>query len=140
MTESNYVPFKITGINKALVGTPVNDGSPGSSLYAVPLTLSRPLSPEEQEAMVAVWDNPPSYSNMHRTGIARCYSTEFVLSRTTVEEVRDHHAKTLQGVVAKVNVLSEERHRRNAAQKAEQKSQAELQAKNIKSVADTIEF
>ncbi|UUL75719.1 hypothetical protein NG819_16300 [Pseudarthrobacter sp. Fe7] len=140
MRDETYVPFKIIGVNKALVGTPLNDGSPGSALYAVPLTLSRPLSADEQEAMVAVWDNPPSYSSMHRPGIARCYSTEFVLSRTTIEEVRDHHARTLQGVVEKVNALSEEWHRGEVARETERNAQAELHAKNVKSVADEIEF
>lgn len=140
MTENSYVPFTITGVNKALVGTPRDDGQRGSGLYAVPLMFSRPLSVVEQEAMVSVWDNPPSFSNFHRPGIAQCYVNEFVLRKTTIEEFRDHHAKTLQGVVDKVNALSEEMHRRKAAQEAEQKAQADLHAKNVESVADTIEF
>lgn len=140
MTENTYVPFKIIGINTALVGTPSNDGSPGSALYAVPLSMSRPLSAAEQEAMVAVWDSPPSSTTMHRPGIARCYSTEFVLTKTTIEEVRDHHAKTLQAVVDKVNALSEEQHRRDAIQEAARKTQADLHAQNVEKIAKEMRF
>ncbi|GAA3399396.1 hypothetical protein [Pseudarthrobacter polychromogenes] len=140
MTEKTFVPFSITGVKTSLVGTPSNDGSPGSALYAVPLSLSRPLTGAEQEAMVAVWDNPPSSTTMHRPGTARCYGTEFVLSKTTIEEVRDYHLKTLQGVVAKVNELSEAQHRRDATAEAERKAQAEAHAKNVEKIAKDMDF
>ena len=99
---NDCAPFKITGVNTAAMGVPTNDGSRGSALYAVPLTLFRPLANFEQQAMVAVWDAPPSFATRHRPGTARCYMDSFVLSSTTIEEVRDHHLETLSGVVAKV--------------------------------------
>jgi hypothetical protein len=140
MTASAYVPFEITGIKTSLVGTPANDGSPGSALYVVPLSLSQPLSAVEQEAMVEVWDSPPSFSTMHRPGTARCYSTEFVLSSTTVEEVRDHHAKTLRSVVERVNALSEEQHRRDANDEAQRKFEADAHVQNVERIAKETRF
>lgn len=140
MTDNAYVPFKITGINTALVGTPSNDGSPGSALYAVPFSLSRPLTGAEQDAMVAIWDSPSSYTTSHRPGTARCYSTEFVLAATTLEEVRDHHIKTLHGVVAKVNELSEAQHQREARQEAERKAQADAHAANVENITKDMRF
>lgn len=140
MTENAYVPFKITGIKTTLVGTPSNDGTRGSALYAVPFALSRPLTVAEQDAMVDTWNNPPSFTTSHRPGTARCYSTEFVLASTTLEEVRDHHLQTLQGVVTKVNELSEAQHQREARQEADRKAQAEAHAANVEKIIKDLPF
>ena len=110
MTTKEYVPFKIIGIDKDSVTQPKNDGSPGSGLYAIPFILSRALNPFEQGALVEAWDNPPSFSTMHRPGIARCNPYRFVLNGTTVEEVRDHHMDTLKGAVEKANATARVQH------------------------------
>ena len=140
MTSNDYVPFKITGVITAAVSSPFNDGTPGSGLYAVPFSFSRGLTEFEQEAMVAVWDNPPFYSNMHRAGIARCYSDKFVLARTTIEEVRDHHQRTLVAIVAKVNELSEAQHRQDAEVEAAERASLADHQQNIQDIAKGLSF
>ncbi|MFF2029527.1 hypothetical protein [Arthrobacter sp. NPDC058192] len=137
---NDYAPFRITGVNTATMGVPTNDGSPGSALYAVPLTLSRPLSNFEQQAMVAVWDAPPSSTTMHRPGTARCYMDSFVLSSTTVEEVRDYHLQTLTGVVAKVNELSERNHREAIQRHDAEAARLVEHKKNVEDVAKGLSF
>jgi hypothetical protein len=77
---------------------------------------------------------------MHRPGIARVYGDVFSLDGTTVEEVRDTHARTLGLIVAKVNedvpvFLSR-------AQAAEDRAASESQAhrRNVEDVAGPIDF
>lgn len=135
MTNSDYIPFKITGVITGAVGTPSNDGTRGSGLYAVPFSVSRALTDAEQTALVETWDSPPAFTTMHRRGIARCYSDKFVLASTTIEEVRDYHMKTLNAVVEQVNQMSEEAHRQAAQVEAEQKAREEAHRKNIEDVA-----
>ncbi|WP_427174450.1 hypothetical protein [Arthrobacter sp. 92] len=140
MTTTEYVPFKITGVITAAVGSPVNDGMPGSALYPVPFAFSRALSDFEQKAIVAIWDNPPSYSNMHRSGIARCYSDKMVLARTTIEEVRDYHQRTLEAVVAKVNELSEAQHRSDAQAEVDEQVREATHHQKVKDIAKDLRF
>lgn len=64
MSES----LAFTGIDIEHVGAPRNDGSPGSALYAVPIKLNRRPSGIEAQLLVAHWDNPSSYTLMHRPG------------------------------------------------------------------------
>ncbi|QTE30915.1 hypothetical protein [Pengzhenrongella sicca] len=99
MTE----PLSILGVDAAGVGQPRNDGTPGSALYAVPIKLSRAPSFREGQFLVYHWDNPSSWSTMHRKGIARVVGDCLVLNGTTVEEVRDHHVGTLKQVVLASN-------------------------------------
>lgn len=102
MTE----PLHIVGIDTERVGRPRNDGTPGSALYAVPLKLSRMPTIGEARLLVHFWDNPSSWSTMHRRGIARIQGDSLVLDGTTIEEVRDHHISTVRGAVAATNTAN----------------------------------
>lgn len=140
MTNNDYIPFKINGVITSAVNSPSNDGTSGSSLYAVPFSFSRGLTQFEQEATVAIWDNPPSYSNMHRPGIARCYSDKLVLATTTIEEVRDYHQRTLMAVVAKVNELSEAQHRQEAEAEAAEQARLTAHQQNVDDITRGLSF
>lgn len=64
-------PLEIVGVDLDGVGTPRNDGTRGSALYMVPILLNRVPTPREAELLVANFDSPPSWTTMHRPGIAR---------------------------------------------------------------------
>ncbi|SEE20533.1 hypothetical protein SAMN04489740_0878 [Arthrobacter alpinus] len=140
MTNKEYEPFKITGIVTESVTQPKNDGSRGSGLYAIPFSLSRSLNPFEQGALVQAWDNPSSFSTMHRPGIASCNAYRFVLNGTTVEEVRDHHMGTLKGAVEMANAIAKEQHDRIAASIADAQTNDQLHKRNINDVAGGLKF
>jgi hypothetical protein len=115
MTE----PISIIGIDTDHVGHPRNDGTPGSGLYSVPITLSRSVSAREAALLVHFWDNPNSWSTMHRPGIGRVFGSTFVLDGTTLEEVRDVHVTTIKSAVNATNAeyaheLAREERRREA--------------------------
>ena len=57
------------------IGKPRGDGSRGSALYAVPFTaISHPDSSWASH-LERTWDGPPSWTNIHRPGIARVRAT-----------------------------------------------------------------
>ena len=96
-------PISITGIDTENVGHPRNDGTPGSGLYAVPVKLSRAPSDREASLLVHFWDNPSTWTTMHRRGIARISGSSLILDGTTIEEVRDTHVATVRQAVAATN-------------------------------------
>ena len=95
--------ISIVGIDTENVGHPRNDGTPGSGLYAVPVKLSRDPSAREARLLVYFWDNPSSWTTMHRRGIARISGSSLILDGTTIEEVRDIHVATVRQAVAATN-------------------------------------
>ena len=95
--------ISIVGIDTENVGHPRNDGTPGSGLYAVPVKLSRAPSVREARLLVHFWDNPSSWTTMHRRGIARISGSSLILDGTTIEEVRDIHVATVRQAVAATN-------------------------------------
>ncbi len=96
-------PIKIKGIILDEIGTPRNDGTPGSALYRVPFQLSRRPSADWARHFVQTWDRPPSSTSSHRPGIARIEGDRIILDGTTVEEVEKRHRDTLKVVVETVN-------------------------------------
>jgi hypothetical protein len=96
-------PIKITGIDEANIGQPRNDGSRGSALYSVPLVLSRVPSAAWARQFPENWDHPPSWTTMHRPGIARVSGDRIILDGTTVDEVAKYHLTTLKGAVEITN-------------------------------------
>jgi hypothetical protein len=63
--EPDSGPIRLIEIVANEVGTPRNNGTPGSALYRVPIRLSRSPSAEWSRCFVETWDNPPSFSTMH---------------------------------------------------------------------------
>jgi hypothetical protein len=133
-------PLSIVGIDAPHVGAPRNDGTPGSALYAVPIKLSRRPSAREAEWLVQHWDRPPPFSTMHRRGIAYMASDCLVLDGTTVEEVRDYHAKTLSLVVAAVNASEAAASARDAAERVAAAERLDAHHQNVTDVASSVRF
>lgn len=136
MTE----PISILGIDTARVGHPRNDGTPGSGLYTVPIRLSRAPSGREVELLLYFWDNPSSFTTMHRPGIARVSGSSFVLDGTTIEEVRDTHATTIKLAVNATNSQFALEAEAGASRRAAQAEHRATHEEDVKMVADEINF
>ena len=103
---------------------PRNDGTPGSALCSVPVRLSATPDRAWAELFVRNWDRPPSFTSMHRPGIARVVGDRVVLNGTTVEEVAQYHQRTLRLAVDATNLQHAERKRREAAAAAPVRDEA----------------
>lgn len=133
-------PLEIVGVDEANVGRPSNDGSPGSGLYPVPIKLSRAPSAREAELLAFHWDNPPQFTTMHRPGTADVSGSNLVLSRTTIDEVKEYHAKTLRLVVDAVNDQETRLRAQEEAHAANAESEDKTHRRRISDVAKEIEF
>ena len=122
------------------VGQPRNDGTPGSALYRVPIKLSARPSAVWPEIAIKTWDSPPSYTTMHRPGIASVVGDRFILDGTTVEEVEAYHATTLKLVVEKANRLAREIEERDRDEERRAEQEAQAHTENVAGVAKRIEF
>lgn len=107
--------MRIVGVDRGGISQPRDDGTRGSALYSVPLLLSRVPDAEWAVLFVRNWDRPPSFTTMHRPGIARVVGDRVVLDGTTVEEVAQYHQQTLKLAVDVTNVQHAEYLRREAA-------------------------
>ena len=96
-------PLSLVEVLTEEVGTPRNDGTPGSALYTVPLRMNRQPTSDEAALLRESWDRPPSFTSMHRPGILRVSGDRLVLDGTTIEEVERYHAATLKVVLEEVN-------------------------------------
>lgn len=135
-----FEPLQIQGLITDQVGSPRNDGTRGSGLYRVPIRLSRALDSGEGQYLTQLWDRPPQFSTMHRPGIGSVVGDTFILDGTTVEEVRDYHARTLALIVERFNQevpkLVEQQEARERRAQAEQ----DAHRQNVTDVADSIRF
>jgi hypothetical protein len=102
------------GVDRDGITAPRNDGTPGSALYSVPLRLSAVPDRAWAELFMRNWDRPPSFSSMHRPGIARVVGDRVVLDGTTVEEVAQYHQRTLKLAVDATNAQYAQHLRREA--------------------------
>jgi TIR domain len=130
MSPHEFEPIRILTIIANEVGTPRNDGTRGSALYAVPFQLSRPATDQWARQFVETWNHPPRYSTRHRPRIARVEGDRIILDGTTVEEVAEVHRETLKVVVAKVNqdVAEWERRQCRAAEEEAERQRQHRQA------------
>jgi TIR domain-containing protein len=135
-----YEPVRIIGIVKEGVGQPRNDGSRGSALYKVPLRLSRTPSPTWAELFVRCWDSPPSWTTMHRPGIARVSGDTIVLDGTTMEELESVHMKTLKLCVKTVNEQEEAHLERVRAKKEQEDAARREHQREIDEIAQRLKF
>jgi hypothetical protein len=101
--QDTFEKIQILGVIEDEVGTPKNDGTRGSALYAVPIRLSKRVDSTWAAMFERCWDRPPSFSTMHRSGICSVYGDKIILNSTTIEEVKNYHAKTLSLVLEAVN-------------------------------------
>lgn len=116
-----HVPVAITGVDTDGVGRPRHDGSRGSALYKVPLTLSATPDSTWAQLFVQHWNSPPRFTTMHRPGIASVAGDRIVLNGTTMDEVERYHAETLRLVVEATN-----RDRQEIAEQKDRERDAEI--------------
>lgn len=130
----------VTGVVKDRVGEPRNDGSRGSGLYSVPLQLSRKPSHDWAGFFERAWNNPPSFTTMHRPGIASVVGDTIVLNGTTIDEVETYHLTTVklcigQATHSEAEYQEAERQRAGRADAERKEHQA-----HVDDVADRIRF
>lgn len=124
-------PIRPIGIVKEGVGQPSNDATAGSALYRVPIRLSRAPSFEWGRFFVDCWNHPPSFTTMHRPGIASVQGDTVVLEGTTMDELERYHAKTIRLCAEKANEfeanhLEQERQRREREEAARRDHEREI--------------
>lgn len=133
-------PISILGIITDEVTVPKLDGSRGSALYKIPFRLSRTPSSLWCKLFINAWSCPPSFSTMHRFGIASVVGDKIILDGTTIEEVRDYHRKTLLLCVdeanKKENIVLKEIKEKIEREEIKRKKHYE----NLNSVIDDIKF
>ena len=125
--------IKIEGIITNEVTLPKNDGTRGSALYSIPFKLSSKPTDTWSELFLRNWDYPPSFTSMHRPGIARVDSDRIILDGTTIEEVQKYHRDTLILCVEKTN--EEEKQLKRKKQE-----EIENHYRNIEDISKDIRF
>ena len=90
-----FQDIKIIGIIEEGITTPRNDGTPGSALYSIPFSLSERPPEKWADRFIDNWNQPLSYTSMHRPGIAEIDGDTVTLNGTTIEEVEKYHRETL---------------------------------------------
>lgn len=132
--------IRIQGVLLEEVTTPRNDGTRGSVLYEVPFRFSRKPPAEWNDLFIRAWDRPPSFSTMHRPGIASIYGDKLVLDGTTMEEVRDVHEKTLKLVLDETNAAYKELQRRQAEHDARERNRHEDHEQHVEDIGSQLDF
>lgn len=135
-----FEDLKITRVIVEDVTEPRNDGTPDSALYAVPFAFSRRPPSKWAQLFLALWDQPPRWTLMHRPGIARISGSTLTLDGTTIDEVANVHRDTLQLVLDETNRKYREWSGSQAAQRAREKAQREQHRKQVDDAAKRIEF
>ena len=140
MASETFEPITIIGVDTPNVGTPRNDGTRGSGLYRVPIKLSRQPPREWAAALADAWNRPPEFTTMHRPGIASVSGDCVFLDGSTVEEVRDYHARTLSLVVAQLNEAYARHEARARTEDERDAAQLSAHSENVRAVVDEIRF
>ena len=129
-------PVKIDRVIKDEVTEPTLDGTPGSALYIVPFQLNRVPSSLWSRIFINTWNRPPSFTTMHRPGIASVRGARIILNGTTIEEVKKYHRDTL---VDCVDVANQEEKKFLERKRREQELRRQQVEKHRKEVKDTLE-
>jgi len=140
LTASRPESVRLVEIVVSEVGTPRWDDTPGSALYTVPFQFSRRPSAEWCRDFIETWNNPPSFSTMHRPHIARIEGDRLILEGTTVEEVEKYHCDTLKVVLDKVNTDVEEYEARKRRERERRSEQLRQHRHSVEEVAKRIRF
>jgi hypothetical protein len=106
----------------------------------VPLILNRPASSREAELLVRNFDQPSSWTSMHRPGIASVVGDRLFLNGTTIDEVSQYHAKTVSLAVRATNAQEAELRAADEAAKAQAADQSAEHKAHVAEVARDITF
>lgn len=138
--ENVEEPIHIIGIITNEVTIPKMDGTRGSALYSIPFQLSRTPSRLWSQLFISSWNMPPSFSTMHRPGIASVVGSKIVLNGTTIDEVKKYHRDTLMLCVEEANkqeATIKEKERKLKEQEEQRKQQ---HYQHVTELADEIIF
>lgn len=133
-------PVRIIGVIADEVTEPRNDGSHGSALYTVPFRLSRPVSHDWAAVFEHVWNHPPSFTTMHRPGIAHARGNRIVLNGTTIDEVQGVHRATLIQCVKETNRIIAEHEQRQRLERQTSKQNVDDHRRHVQDMAKKIQF
>ena len=133
-------PIHITGIITDEVTVPEMDGSRGSALYKIPFRLSRHPSSLWARLFVDSWNIPPSFTTMHRPGIASVRGDKIILDGTTIEEVKDYHRHTLNLCVEEANRKEKQIVESQQYQKKKEEERIIKHKELVEQIANEIEF
>lgn len=132
--------IQIEGVIADQVTTPRMDGTPGSALYRVPFRLSRRPDREWSDLFVKNWNHPPSYTSMHRPGIASVVGETIILDGTTLDEVKRYHRDTLKLALAETNREYDQLKARRLAAEEREKARIEAHRTDVSKQAGDISF
>lgn len=132
--------IKIKGIVIDEITQPINDGTRVSGLYKIPFELNLTPSYEWREFFINAWNRPPSFSTMHRPGIASAYGNQVILDGTTIEEVEKYHKDTLKLAVEVANQQIQQINLRKQQQAEREMIEKENHKKNINDISNRIKF
>ncbi|WP_459556439.1 TIR domain-containing protein [Lacunimicrobium album] len=132
--------IRVEGVLIDELGKPRNDGTRGSALYSIPFKLNFAPSSEWSNLFVQTWDNPPRFTTRHRPGIAEVVGDRIILTRTTIEEVKEIHRDTLKLVVEIVNAEISKRITRRREAAIAREIQQRQQDEYIRRLANEIDF
>jgi hypothetical protein len=138
--KKEFEPISISGVIVDEIGTPRDDGTPGSALYPVPFRFSRRPPEEWAKLFVQAWDQPSRFTSMHRPGIARVNGDKVVLTRTTVEEVEKYHRETLILAADEANKGYTQLQARRKAQEEREQARVEAHKKLVEDAAKRLKF
>lgn len=138
--DSLEEPIRILGILTDEVSVPRLDGTRGSGLYKIPFQLSGNPSKRWSDYFVEAWNRPPSFSTMHRPGIASVIGSKVILNGTTIEEVRDYHRETLVLCIDVANQKESEVLRRLQAIQENKEMQKRAHYDKVNNISEDIEF
>ena len=133
-------PIKIKGIIIDEITQPRNDGTAGSALYKIPFELNKTPSYEWRELFINAWNRPPSFTMMHRPGIASAYGNKVILDGTTIEEVERYHKDTLKLAVEVANQQLEQINLKKRQQAERERIEQEKHKRNIGDISKRINF
>ena len=133
-------PIKILGVIVDEVSEPKMDGSPGSALYTVPFRLNRKPSSIWSEIFIHTWNRPPSFTSMHRPGIASVSGAKIVLAGTTVEEVKKYHRDTLILCVDEANKEEARYFAQKQREERQRMEQSEVHRRSVEDEAKGLSF
>lgn len=132
--------IKIEGLLIDEVTVPKMDGTRGCALYAIPFKLSRQPSSLWERAFIATWNNPPRFSSMHRTGIARIQGDRVILDGTTIDEVERYHRDTLKLAVEKANEIEKKVETEQKMIEAQERLRIKKHEEEVRDAAKRIKF
>ena len=133
-------PIYILGVITDQVTIPTMDGTRGGALYKIPFRLSRKPSSSWSEFFLQSWNMPPSFTSMHRPGIASVYGDKIILDGTTIEEVRDYHRKTLVLCVEEANKKEQELLEKQRLQIELEEQRKGQHFSNVVKIAENMQF